>query len=249
MKHKIYILTILFFYCSLTLFAEEKLAMINDADGFTNIRSGKGKEFSIIATIDKDEFFYCEMTEKDEWIKIIALKWIKGKMVEGYIHRSRIQLVENFSRNKQKELISQILNRRKIIAETFHNNRNTKNRNYEITDEEISHRETKYNPILGFLPKYFCATNDISIIQLFFETMWAEYGSANEIPSFAIGECFVCKPNIIIEQLVKINDTEQKELILNHIEWGLLNYFYPDVDETGISDNKEFNRLFKMLTK
>jgi len=223
----------------LTIFAENKLAIINDPDGFTNVRSGKGREFPIIDTIKKDEFFYCDLKTEDEWIKIIAMKWKNSKQVEGYIHRSRIQLVENLDNKKQKELIVQILNRKKVLADNFQADRDSIT--YRIREELELYSEIKYSPILEILPKYFCSTNDIEVLQLFFSTMWADRGSANEIPSFSIGECFVCKTDIIIEQLKKIKNAEQKELIFNNIEWGLLNYF--KVDEGEKSDNKEFNRL------
>ena len=244
MKPRKYILTILSFFCILTSFAEDKLAIINDSDGFTNVRSGQGKEFSVIDTIMKDEFFYCDLTAEDEWIKIIAMKWKDSKQVEGYIHRSRIQPVENLDNKKQKELIVRILNKQKILAENFQiawkSKDNIAHRTTTVRELEL-YSDIKYSPILDILPKYFCLTNDTEILQLFFSTMWADKGSANEMPSFAIGHCFVCKTDIVIEQLTKIKNTEQKELILNHIEWGLMSHF--NIDENEKSENKEYNKL------
>ena len=244
MKLKKYILTILSFLCTLTIFAERKLAIISDPDGFTNVRSGQGIEFSVIDTIKKDEFFYCDLTEKGEWIKILPMK---SKQIEGYIHRSGIQLVENFDYKKQKELIAQILNRQKILADNFQTIcGHGYNMDHITAREELElYNDIKYSPILDILQKYFCSTNDTEILQLFFSTMWADSGSANELPSFAIGKCFVCKTNIIIAQLKKIQNVEQKELIFDRIEWGLLNYF--SVDENEKSNNKEFNKLKKRL--
>jgi hypothetical protein len=71
--------------------------------------------------------------------------------------------------------------------------------------------------------------------------MWADKGSANEMPSYVIGNCFVCKTNIVIEQLMRIQNTEQKELILDLIQWGLMNHF--SIDENEKSDDKEYNKL------
>ena len=242
-KPKRYILTILSFLSTLTIFAENKLAIINDADGFTNVRSGQGKEFSVIDTIKKDEFFYCDLTVRDEWIKIVAMKWKDAKQVEGYVHRSRIQLVENLDNKKQKELIVQILNRQKILADNFQIAwKNKDSIAYRTTRNELElYSDIKYSPILDILPKYFCSTNDTEILQLFFLTMWANKGSANEMPSFAIGYCFVCKTDIVIEQLTKIKDTEHKELILDHIDWGLINHF--SIDENEKSKNREYDNL------
>jgi hypothetical protein len=66
--------------------------------------------------------------------------------------------------------------------------------------------------------------------------MWSDKGSANEMPSFAIGECFVCKTDRVIEQLKKIKNAEQKEFIFDTIEWGLENNFYDN-------KNVEYNQL------
>ena len=245
-KLKHYILTILSFFCTLTIFAESKLAIINDPDGFTNVRSGQGKEFSVIDTINKDEFFYCDPKIQDEWIKITAMKWKDSEQVEGYIHRSRIQFVENLDYKKQKELIVQILNKQRVLADSFRNAwKNKDSITYKTTREELElYSEIKYSPILDVLPKYFCSTNDTDILQLFFSTMWANNGSANEMPSFAIGKCFVWKTDIVIAQVKKIQNVEQKKFIFDKIEWGLLNYFNVDFDvDENKSNNKEFSKL------
>ena len=245
---KFLLINILFLLCTLTLFAQNKLSVIKDADGFTNVRSGQGKEFSIIGTIEKDEFFYCNMMTKNEWVEIFTLGCSK-EQIKGYIHRSRVQLVENLNYKKQKELIIKIFDKQIILNENFipvWKNRDKDMAAYQTAYiEHLNHSYCEYSSILGILPKYFCSTNDIEIIKFFFATMWADNGSANEQPSFAIGDCFVCRTNIIIEQLKKIKNVEQKEFILDHIEWGLLNHF--NIDENEKSDNKEYNRLKKLL--
>jgi hypothetical protein len=71
--------------------------------------------------------------------------------------------------------------------------------------------------------------------------MWADKGSANEMPSYSIGKCFICNPDLVVEQLAKIKNTEQRKSTFDQIEWGLLNNF--NVDENGKSDNREFTKL------
>ena len=237
---KIYILTILIFFCSLTLLAENKLAIINDPDGFTYVRSGQGKNFKVVDTLFKDDFFYFQFADNSEWAKVTA--W-KGRQIEGFIHKSRIQEVNKLDNQKQKELITKTLDRHRILADNFQNAWKSKDSlAYRKTVRELEfHNDTKYDPILNILPKYFCLTNDIEVLKLFFATMWADNGSANEMPSFSIGDCFICNPDLVIEQLTRIKIIEQKKAIFDHIEWGILNHF--DVDENGKSDNKEFNKL------
>ncbi|NLJ20831.1 MAG: hypothetical protein GX429_06910 [Bacteroidales bacterium] len=241
-----YVLTILTFFCSLTLFAENKLAIINDPDGFTFVRSGQGKEFKVADTLFTEDFFYFQFIDNSDWAKVKA--W-KGRQIEGFIHKSRIQEVEKLDYKKQKELITKTLDRHRVLAENFQSAWKSKDSiAYRKTVRELEfHSDTKYDPILTIIPKYFCSTNDIEILQLFFATMWADKGSANEMPSFSIGDCFICNPNLVIEQLTKIKNIEQKKNIFDHIEWGLLNHF--DVDENGKSENKEYDKLKAQLDK
>lgn len=242
--HKHYILTILTFFCLLTLLAENKLGIINDPDGFTNVRSGPGKDFKVVDTLFKDDFFYFHFVDSSDWAKVIA--W-KGRQVEGFIHKSRIQTVVNLDLKKQKELISKVLDRQRVLADNFQKAWKAQDSlaYRTIVRESEFYSDTKYDPILDILPTYFCSTNDIDILQLFFATMWADKGSANEMPSFSIGDCFTCKPNVVIMQLQKIKDIEQKQSLFDHIEWGLLNHF--SVNEDKKSDNKEFNKLIALL--
>ncbi|MET4084228.1 hypothetical protein ABIB40_004202 [Pedobacter sp. UYP30] len=240
---KKYLLSIIFVFCSLSLLAENKLAIINDPDGFTNVRSGQGNEFPVIEKINKGDFFYCDLSANNEWIKIVAMKWKDGIQVEGYIHRSRIQLVEKLDNLKQKELIKQILTEQRVLAENFQNSLKTKNDlKHKTTVKELElYSDIKYSPILEILLKYFCSTNDTDIIQFLFNTMWADKGSANEIPSLSIGSCFTCKPEIVIQELRKLKSKEEKKLIFDNIEFGLQNNF--NVEEDEKSNNKEFNKL------
>jgi hypothetical protein len=247
-QNKIYITLTLILFCTLTVLAENRLAIINDPDGFTNIRSGQGKEYPVVSTINKDEFFYCDLTNS-EWVKVIALKWQNGNQVEGYIHRSRVQLVENLDFERQKELIKQILDKQRILANNFQKAWKSKDSlAYRTTVRELElYSETKYSPILDIFPKYFCETKDTVILDLFYSTIWADKGSANETPSFAIGECFICNSDLVINQLQSIVNKEQKDLIYDQVEWGLMNTF--EVEEDGQSDNIEFNQLKSKLEK
>ena len=72
----------------------------------------------------------------------------------------------------------------------------------------------KYSPILPIFSDYFCKTKDSVTLKQFFATTWADNGSANEMPSFAFGDCFVCHSDIVLRQLKSVKDTEQLKLIV-----------------------------------
>jgi uncharacterized protein YgiM (DUF1202 family) len=242
---KLNILTFLTF-CSLALSAQNGPAIINDSDGFTNVRSGPGIDFDVIDTLFSEDFFYFKLENNSDWAKVTA--W-KGRQIEGFIHKSRIQEVKNLGNKSLKEIIIKVLDRQRILADSFRAAWKAKDSlAYRTNVRKLGHySDTKYDPILQVIPKYFCSTNDIKIIDKFFATMWADQGSANEMPSFSIGDCFICNPDLVIERLDKVTDKEQKKLILDHIEWGLMNHF--DIDDDGNSTDKEFNDLIEKVNK
>jgi uncharacterized protein YgiM (DUF1202 family) len=65
---------------------DEVRAVIEDPDGYTNIRSGQGTQFSIIARVDEGEVFYT-IPQQDDWWPVRT----KDEKY-GYIHRSRINV-------------------------------------------------------------------------------------------------------------------------------------------------------------
>ena len=242
---KYYILAILTFY-SFLLLAQNGPAIIKDTDGFTNVRSGPGMKFNVVDTLFDEDFFYYKFGENPNWAKVSA--W-KGRQIEGYIHKSRIQIVKNLDNITLKNLISKILEKQRNLASNFRTAWKLNDKlAYRTAVKKLEHyNDTKYDPLLQVIPSYFCLTSDAEIINKFFATMWADKGSANEMPSLSIGECYICNSDIVIERLEIIENKEKKVLILNNIEWGLMNYF--NVDEDGNSTNKEYKVLMGRLEK
>ncbi len=235
-----YKLIIMIIFCSITLLAENRLAIINNSDNYTLVHSGQGKEFKVVDTLFEEDFVYFQLIENSDWIKVSA--W-NGRQIEGFVHISKIQEIEKLETKLQKTLITNILDKQRKLAENY--------TNFIIIKDSIAYKnsallleifnDTKYDPMLTFLPKYFCSSNDIEILQLFIATIWANKFSANEMPFFSIGNCFICNPDLVIEQLNKISNIEQKNLIIDDIEWGIVNIF--EVDENSVSENKVFNQL------
>lgn len=67
--------------------SDEVEAVIDDPDGYTNIRSGQGTQYSIIARANEGEVFYAIPRQTDDWW---AVRTKDNKY--GYMHRSRIKM-------------------------------------------------------------------------------------------------------------------------------------------------------------
>lgn len=244
LKLKKFMFVMMTLFCSMTVLAENKLALIRDADGFTFVRSGAGKEFPVVDTLFSDDFFYFNESDDSQWAKIIA--W-KGRQVEGFMHTSRIQLAKELKLKIQKEIITKILSQHQTLANEFQSAYNTSDSVLYRTAarQKGYYSDTKYDPVLMMLPNYFCTTGDKAVLRLFVATMWADAGSANEMPSYAIGECYVCHPDLIMKQLNTIQNGWQLESLCDAIEWGIINYF--EIEEGVKSNNQEYLQLKAQL--
>lgn len=238
--------------------ANQRLARVIDKDGFTNLRSGQGLTFDIVCKVTTNDFFYCDAVNNSDWAKVTLLKWYSGDQITGYIHKSRIQIIEELSNEQQKKIVLSVLERQKLLADKFvesHKKYNKKLKKwnnqadsilYRITVGELElYSETGYSAILHLLPKTFCNTRDKLIISSFFATIWSDKGSASEEPSFAIGECFACDTNLLSDQIRQLKNREQKKLLIDDIEWVLLNKF--SVDENKESSDSNFLKLKRQL--
>jgi len=78
----------------------QRLAIINDPDGYTNVRKDKGSEYPIVGKIAANEVFIFTPNYYEDWWKVRN----KDGSVEGYMHKSRIVPFGNLPEEKKKEL-------------------------------------------------------------------------------------------------------------------------------------------------
>lgn len=79
-----------FFLVSFNSLSAQEIGIINDPDGYTNIRNGKGTKYEIIGKIQEGERFQYFKSNQTEWWKINTMPYF-GDPIIGYIHKSRIQ--------------------------------------------------------------------------------------------------------------------------------------------------------------
>ena len=88
------------------------LAIIQDKDGFTNVREEPNKNSNILFKISEYEVFYFDEDNYDmneEWIEVYVAKnkftigCSKSNHISGYIHRSRIKPLSTFKKHNSKD--------------------------------------------------------------------------------------------------------------------------------------------------
>ncbi len=262
-KQKLIIIIIgIIFTVTFSTFGQSSLARIIDEDGYTYLRNGQSINSQVIDTIYKNELFYCVQSNSD-WYEVTEVKWNKtGYSLTGFMHKSRIQIIDSMIINDKKKLIEKTFERYKelgnelnnfVIKQTYNFENKTWNSKKDSLDfEGISKKHSDYSenyfsPILESFSIYFCETKDIETIDLFINTLWANKGSANEIPSYTFGECFICEPELIKRKLISIENTNKLDIMINHIHWGLMNLFWTEEDGDNEPSSQEYLNLIKQL--
>ena len=83
------------FICFYFFSQAQSFAVINDKDGFVNVRKDKSINAAITGQIHNDDIFGYDSDEKSEWVKIYKESRDKNAL-EGYIHKSRIFPLSKF---------------------------------------------------------------------------------------------------------------------------------------------------------
>lgn len=84
----------------------KRLAIINDSDGYTNVRKEEGQNAEVIGKIQNDQLFYYTPNDDSSWWRVQS---IKGSL-QGYMHYSRIKPYGELPRSEWTKYESQLPN-------------------------------------------------------------------------------------------------------------------------------------------
>jgi hypothetical protein len=132
----------------LTLLAEEgAIAVINDRDGYTNIRRSPGKA-EIIGKVIENEQFTVYPNETAWW----RIRTSKG--LEGFIHRSCVRLLDDAASGDQKISARFVVSRDEatLKAWTQYVAIQESERSHEFSKEDVIIREAEKIPLEGVDP-------------------------------------------------------------------------------------------------
>ena len=86
------------FFFNVYFFAKaQSFAIINDKDGFVNVRKDKNINSPVVGKLNNDDIFGYDPHDNSDWIEIYAqhLENENGQSIDGYIHKSRIFPLSN----------------------------------------------------------------------------------------------------------------------------------------------------------
>ncbi|WP_207496772.1 SH3 domain-containing protein [Aridibaculum aurantiacum] len=94
---------ILYLFIFISAVAKAQTALVKDPEGYCNVRQAAGNQSKIIDTLTNNKivFVYPEQAEGNWW----PVDYTKGdKTRSGYVHKSRVTLLSNFTKFKQKTI-------------------------------------------------------------------------------------------------------------------------------------------------
>ena len=231
---KISILTLFLFGLNqLCLAQEPSLGIINDPDGYTNIRAGKGTSNEIVDRIQDFELFAYFDEPDEQWLRVTVVKCVcdgsggYSKDVKGYIHRSRILDLSQLNSQQTKEFLKRTFEKELELFESRSNLTDRQSIEFRTASNRwVVYHEMVFDMVLDTFSDHICTTKDDELFKLYNKIITTEDGSADELPSFAIGRIFKCQPAWTLERIPKSHS------YFHLLEWGC----------QGVTD-KEHQRL------
>ncbi|MDW3209690.1 MAG: hypothetical protein R8N23_07480 [Reichenbachiella sp.] len=236
-----FIFTIIAFVSlQLSLFAQEwKAGIINDPDGYTNIRSGKGSGFEVIDKLLTNELFFYVDSIGENWLAIKITKcncdtpYNIYNQITGFVHRSRIQELDKLGQADRMNFFYELLAKEDLLTNNMSKvqDRTTKEFEWNSAESNVFH-DYQYVASLNSLIKYLCEFKDGDLADKFLKR-----GSEDESPMFAMGELFVCQPEWAFEQF------SNRKYLMDQLIWGFVNVIYNKPQEEAMALKKKFNDL------
>ncbi len=177
------------------------------------MRAGENSDFAVIDTLQESELFYCNYSESSDWTKV---KKCEGD--SGYVHKSRIQLIKNMSKQEIHKLFKSVFAKESELF--YYHLLNSSSQAKRIKMEKYS--EQILNPLLKILPEYISTTKDTALFQDFLDIINLEKHSADELPSFVLGQIYIENPDFTLES-VSLKYTPQ---LHEALKWGFDNIIF-----------------------
>ncbi|MGF7141562.1 SH3 domain-containing protein [Roseimarinus sediminis] len=220
-------------------FGQSELAMINDPDGFVNVRADKSTESKVLFKIKENDLFLCEPTAENWW------KIDNFYSKTGFVHKSRIRLINDLTENKQRDLIINSINGLKDYRLKYDSLRLIlpNDERMQLLREFENYEETIYNPLLPFLSGLFCKNKDIDLLDKYLKIMIINQMSANESPAWTLGDCYLCQPDLVIKRIDNYSGKDREYL------WSMLTFGFENVTWQKESEIKNYDELKNRLNQ
>jgi hypothetical protein len=230
-----------------SLYSQEwKTGVINDPDGYTNIRADKTTKSEVIDKLLANELFRFADSTDEQWLMIEMTKCNcetpknGRRQIAGFVHRSRIRDISELGNKEISALLDDVFrtevdlySQMKKVVDRTSDEFKRLNSKWAVFHEE------QFDLSLGQFTNYICGSQDASLTNKFLNIIEAEDGSADEAPAFALGRLFICQPEWTFEQV------RQHLTLMDQLEWGIVNVVFNMTDEQANGYKAKYNELRK----
>ena len=97
---------------------------------------------------------------------------------------------------------------------------------YNLRDSVEAYSENKFDPILEKAKSVICIKNDSLLLYKYIKVLINTTNSADEYPNIILGEIYICKSDLFIQEFKKLNKVDRAiifeivELGFNHVTFG-----------------------------
>lgn len=218
----LYFAIIILFASQFSRAQERVTAVINDPDGYTNIRAGKGTSTEIIGKIYDHEVFIYKEKPNEQWLEVAITKCACENHesryfneIKGYVHRSRVLDLRKASDQVVKEKLTKVFNHELELSNRVTDLADQFSDEYKTAHNEWAvFHEMMFDEVQDRFSDYICSTRDDELFGLFNRVITMQSGSADELPSMAIGSIFKCLPAWTLQQIPKTQE------YFYRLEWG-----------------------------
>ena len=203
---------------------QTQLAEINDPDGYTNFRIDKGSNYDVKGKFQKGDLFITVPSSDDWWLVI------SYDNKQGYMNKSRISLIKNLNYKEIKRVIFMSLDTLESKRQKFEST-NWDSSKILFMDRRESLENFELNiisqRILKLISQQFCKYSDKELLNRFLEAIIKNSNSADEGPAWTLAECYVCNPDIVIQQILRFPKGLIEQLI-GELTFGFDNLTYQE---------------------
>lgn len=202
-------------------FIFDSLAVINDTDGYSNVREKPVVNSKVLFKEHSNNIIRILPFQNSEWWEI---EQYYPNRQAGYIYKNRLKNLGNLTNDEMRELSYIILDSTIALRDELHfKDRlglSDTDENKELTIKFKDYYHFQLFPVLKLVSKYYCNTYDRKFLRDYLDFRIETKRMAWEATPATLVNMFICNPDQVLEEIDLRLKSEIKTL-LNDLEWGI----------------------------
>lgn len=173
-----------------------QLAVVSDPDGYTNVRSGPGKEYSVLDTLRSGRLVMV-VGRSNDWLNVQRDSPRDDRDYgDNYVHASRLIMVEQLDQKRKRKIFTSVFGQFLTVTEETDSllEQHDSNRSYDSVYKRSNHYHDLLVEALKSFASAWIEKKDTTLAPLFFEVVAASNGSASEERAYQVARIAKADP-------------------------------------------------------